>query len=223
MFIKVKAERIENPYAKKEDDRLTEFTDVIDVKDSTLLDYDNFPYVPKYIRQYSKKWWLNIPDNFSSDTEGYVNEYGDFIRADVVSQSYTVRPSLIIDMSNSKELDVGDVFTFGDKRFYVVSDVLAFCLSDIGESCFSVSDKGKVVKDYEKSDIKKVVDKWFLHSLDECIQHSIIHKQSVYHNIVFDIRDANNQMCDEVYAELLRDIISFAEIKLAETNKRILT
>lgn len=64
-------------------------------------------------------------------------------------------------------LRVGDTFIFGDKPFAIVTKTLAFCLSDIGKSCYNRQTVGENIPQFKETDIKKFIGKWFSKALDD--------------------------------------------------------
>jgi len=74
-------------------------------------------------------------------------------------------PSVLTPSLSS--LRVGDIFSFGDKPFVIVTNTLAFCLSDIGKSCYNKQTVGENIPQFKETDIKKFIGKWFFKALDD--------------------------------------------------------
>ena len=112
-------------------------------------------------------WWLRSPGIFVFDAACVDGEDGtvDVCGYNVV-KVFGVRPALII--SNLGDFEVGDKFEVGNKfenskyTFTVITDNYALCDNIIGSSPFREDHKADDANDYEKSDIKKYVDEWFL-------------------------------------------------------------
>ncbi len=139
-----------------------ERTNGVRVLGATLLSIEEAErFLSKKDREYSRWWWLRSPGDrlcYAAyvDCDGFISYYGHNTNID---RAY-VRPALNIDLGSSN-LKVGDTFYFGGKKFEIIADDLAFCLSDIGTSLFKRSDSFLEGNDYELSDVKKIVDQWF--------------------------------------------------------------
>lgn len=133
----------------------------IDIKGATLLASDKAEVLPLRLRKYHDRWWLHSP-GFSQSFVACVFDDGSvrYGGGRVCNDFYCVRPILIINLKSSN-LKIGDVFVFGDKEFEIISDTIAFCKSDIGEYYFRKAFSSEDANDYEASDVKKFVDKWF--------------------------------------------------------------
>jgi len=106
-------------------------------------------------------WWLRSPGSYSDraacvDRGGLVYYIGD--RVNYVNDC--VRPALILNLSSSN-LQIGDIFEFGEYKFKVISSGYALCEEAIDRCAFRKDWKSKDANVYEKSDIKKFVDNWF--------------------------------------------------------------
>lgn len=105
-------------------------------------------------------WWLKT-DNISDvpaaccDCEGAVDyiEQNDFL-----SDICGVRPVLTFEGSG---VETGDRFIFGCYEFEVYTEGRAICCTDIGASQYTDDYNRFDAMDYESSDIKKFVDKWY--------------------------------------------------------------
>ena len=134
----------------------------IEITGATLLSIEEAEQLPIGLRKYDNWWWLRSP-GYDFDLAALVyfdGSVGD--GGDLVYRSYnTVRPALQISDINSSNLQIGDIFEFGDVFFKIISDKLALCLTDIGTHCFRKDRQYPDANNYEKSDIKKYVDDWF--------------------------------------------------------------
>lgn len=119
-------------------------------------------------RTYGKNWWLRTPgdDNYYAcfvNFYGYLDTIGQYVYYDI----FKVRPALKIDISTS-DIQIGDIFIFGDKEFKVISPELAWMYNDdIGECVFREDWTAEDANIYEASDVKKFVDAWFEKAREE--------------------------------------------------------
>lgn len=134
----------------------------LEIKGATLLSVEEAKSLPERLRKYTDWWWWLRSPGYYQDTAAYVNhdgvvyEHGDYVDCD----DFGVRPGLNINLDNSN-LTIGDKFIFGDKEFEIISDNLAFCVSDIGCCAFRKDYDANYVNKYEHSDIKKYVEDWY--------------------------------------------------------------
>lgn len=141
--------------------RKTEETE-LDIICSTLLSINEVEKVPLKLRVYDEWWWLRSPGHYQ-DCASTVRDVGSpyFVGYFVCSDDVCVRPALKISNLGSSGLEIGDVFVFGGKEFEIISEDIAFCLSDIGNHCFRYDFRADNANDYEASDVKRYVDEWF--------------------------------------------------------------
>ena len=117
-------------------------------------------YLTEEERKYDK-WWLRSPGSYfrivdSCNDGGDISNLGCFVD----SSNVCVRPALQITNLESSNLKIGDTFEFSGFNFKVISENLAWMYrQDIG--CYAFNFGFKNGNDYETSDIKKFVDKWF--------------------------------------------------------------
>lgn len=131
----------------------------LEITGATLLSIEEAEQLPERLRRYGGFWWLRSPGN-DSNRAANVSYSGYFCSRDVDYEFYKVRPALKINLKSST-LKIGDIFKFGDRMFEIISDDLAFCLTDIGMHCFREKWEANDANNYEKSDIKKYIDNWF--------------------------------------------------------------
>lgn len=111
-------------------------------------------------RKYPHWWWLRSHGIFR-DLVAYVLYDGSILQAGgIVASEGCVRPALKISPESSG-YKIGDTFSFGGKRFRIISDNLAFCLEDIGFCCFREDYKAFNANVHDASDVKRFVDAWF--------------------------------------------------------------
>jgi len=130
----------------------------------TLLSVEEAGQVPKVIRRFNDWWWLRSPGRdidyaASVRYDGCVDEYGAL--SSVYYDYACVRPALHLesDVSNLKD---GDRIKIGSYEFDVVCNgKYALCTTSIGKSAFRTDWEVEDANNYEVSDIKKVVDKWY--------------------------------------------------------------
>ena len=224
MIVKVNVERAENPCCPT---AVFCFTDWVDIIRAELLTKEDLSCVPFSIKQYRKNWWVNIPDEEDPLKVKVVDVSGGVIWSKTVTRFFAVRPVLRMNTSRSGFIKVGDVFTFGGKRFYFATDTLAFCLSDIGNCAFSSHMMVSTAQNYNNSDIKQWIDSWFSDSMIEAckqektqLPHMKIDEIQLDMKIANEIQRARLNMTDENYADFLKTIINYATEELVETNKR---
>lgn len=131
----------------------------LEITEATLLSVEEAKALPQHLKSYKDYWWLRSPGYLhnlaaSVGRDGSVYHGGSL----VINGGSYVRPALKLRSSN---LHIGDRFEFGNAKFEVVSDSLAFCTDDIGRCAFRKDWKVGSANVYEASDIKKFVDKWF--------------------------------------------------------------
>jgi len=134
----------------------------LEITGATLLSIEEAEKLPIELRKYNCWWWLLSSDNNFLrapivNYDGTPRRNGDFVE----HRDNVVRPALQIENMQFSNLKIGDIFEFGGKPFKIITDELAFCLSDIGTCKFRKDWKSKDANDYEKSDVKKYVDDWF--------------------------------------------------------------
>lgn len=125
---------------------------------ATLPSIEDILSVPVKERVYNNWYWLCSPGSLRH-TAGYVSYSGEvYDRATVDCNFGSVRPALILSNISGTDFNVGDVFEICSYRFKIISNTLAWMYEqDLGRYRF---DNNTNV--YEDSDIKKLVDEWFM-------------------------------------------------------------
>lgn len=141
----------------------------VEITEATLLSVEEAKALPQRLKSYKDYWWLRSPGylhNLAASVgwDGSVYHGGSL----VINGGFYVRPALKLVDPESSGLMVGDRFEFGNAKFEVVSDSLAFCTGNIGRRAFRKNWKAGRANVYEASDIKKFVDEWFNNALKEC-------------------------------------------------------
>ena len=134
----------------------------ISVTDVTLLTEKEAKALPERLRLHHNWWWLRSSVGFCITAacvsiDGSVFGIGRAVDDDDVA----IRPALRISGLESSGFHIGDIFEFGGTDFEVVSGDTAFCLGDIGDCCFRKDVISDDVDDFEKSDVRKYIDRWF--------------------------------------------------------------
>lgn len=113
-------------------------------------------------KEYPYWWWLRSPGS-SEDYAAYVGTDGTIYRSGVRTDfdNNCVRPVLILSDIGSSNLQIGDIFEFGDNNFKIISSKYALCERAIEKCAFRKDSGERGANVYEKSDVKKIVDKWF--------------------------------------------------------------
>lgn len=132
----------------------------IEITKASLLTVDEIEKVPMRLREYSRWYWSASPgkyDYYAScfNKDGSVYEIG----SSVMYTAGALRPALFTKSFSLFGFNIGDIFVFGDKEFEVVTDDMAFILTDIGINDFRYD--GDFKNDYEISGAKRAVDSWF--------------------------------------------------------------
>lgn len=139
----------------------------LEITGATLLTVEEARELPEKLRKRSYLWWwLRSPGKDSSHIayvgfDGAINNYG----ADVDKYTGRVRPAIIISNLDAFNLQIGDTFVFGRAEFEIITNSKALCSTWIEISPFREDWKADDTNDYEKSDIKKIVDEWFEKSI----------------------------------------------------------
>lgn len=145
---------------------------VVQVDGVTLLSEDEYEAYKALIPPIHRWWWLrrvNAP--VSGGYAGHVDLDGQVHYERVESDNGGVRPALTTSGFGAASLFPGDRFEARGKRWTVLSDSLAVCNDIVGKACFRESvdwtEKLADANEYEKSDIRKWLQKWWEGSLDE--------------------------------------------------------
>lgn len=131
----------------------------IEILGATLLSEEEAKLLPTEMLAAGYCWWLS--------SQGYEPAYACCIYGDgyiyhycTIDNSAGVRPVLKINL-NSSSLKIGDKILFGDYCFTIISDKSALCDKIIGTCVFRKDWDAENANDYEKSDIKRLVDAWY--------------------------------------------------------------
>ena len=132
----------------------------IDVTGITLLSIDEYEKMRNVIPHMHDFWWLRSPGNDSGhaaevSNDGTVNEDGSNVNYSL----NCVRPALILDPKFSN-LEIGDKFKLKNYVWIVISERYAICDTAIGCHCFREDWTADDANDYEKSDVKKYLERW---------------------------------------------------------------
>lgn len=132
----------------------------------TLLTVEEAKELPqKIFTAVTITWWLRSPGNDENYVACVFGKYGliDACGHDV-KEEFGVRPALIF---KSSDLEIGDKFIAFNYEWTVIDSNKALCNSIIGCSAFCNDWKTHTANDYEKSDIKKYIDRWFTYLYHE--------------------------------------------------------
>lgn len=139
---------------------------------ATLLSVEEAEKLPRRMRQDIGRWWLREPGTYPSRvTASIVDQTGaaNISGAGVTDARIKVRPALQLANLESSGLMVGDRFRFGDEKFEVISDDIAFCVGYIGRHAFRDDWEADNARFYEASDVKRYVERWFNNALFQSI------------------------------------------------------
>lgn len=138
--------------------KIVKWEDVdIEIKDITLLSTEAYEACKDIVPNIAQ-WWLRSPGNncitaASVDCDG--NIY--YIGRSVYGGDRAVRPALIFKSSN---FQIGDKIKVVGYDWTVISDNMMLCDDVIGHTYFRKDWRAEDANVYEKSDIKKWLEKW---------------------------------------------------------------
>ena len=136
----------------------------LDIQEITLLSIEETKeYLTREQLATVSWWWLRSPGSSPYDaacvgSDGGVNAFGNF----VYYCDNGVRPALRIANLDSSNLSKGDIIKVGGESWTIISDNLALCDRIVEYSAFRADWKAPDANVYEKSDVKKELDKWAL-------------------------------------------------------------
>ena len=144
----------------------------IEITGITLLSVDEYMAAREIIGPIKKRWWLRSPGvlkfkegefcemvsdvAFVDDEIGVVDEGGEN-----VSESFGVRPALIISNMGSSDLRIGDKIEIAGCRWTIIPNDMALCDRFIAKGPFRVDDGADDASVYEVSDVKKYIENWW--------------------------------------------------------------
>lgn len=106
-------------------------------------------------------WWLRSASDAALKKAFAVDSRGNISDMDV-SFSFRIVPALRIENLEEAGVNVGDIIETAVDKWSVISKDLAVCVTGFGihPTPFNLEHNKPDASDYEKSDIKKVVDTW---------------------------------------------------------------
>jgi len=128
------------------------------IEDISLLTTAEAEELPEEIREYKGEWWWLKTAGGDTDCAVLVDYLG-FIDHDGVSvflDAYAVRPAVTIRNLESLNLKIGDPLMIQSEKYVYIGNSRVLYNDEFTYNKFDA-----VSNDYEKSDIKKIVDKWF--------------------------------------------------------------
>ncbi len=127
---------------------------ILEVEEITLLTIKEAEALPENIRDYENWWWLQSA-GCESDLAAYVSFDGSANKCgfSVDFSDGGVRPALKI--INMQFHNIGDIISIKNKRYVVIAEDRVLYDDDLICYRFDVDSN-----DYEKSEIKQIVDKW---------------------------------------------------------------
>ena len=133
-----------------------------DIVGVTLLTVDEAKSLSRDQRLVEDIWWLRSPGYIDYEaacvfgTDGLVYGLGYN-----VSWKLGVRPALQIANLESSNLGLGDSFGFAGYTWTIISNDKALCDDVIGYSVFREDWEAEDANNYEASDVKKYLERWF--------------------------------------------------------------
>ena len=138
------------------EDALKELGKEFKVSGITLLTEEEAKALPKEQRAIGETWWLRSPGH-DQDRAAFVYYSGGL---DYFYVSYSiggVRPALNLESSNLK---IGDRVEIAGYKWTAIAGDKVLCDTIVGETHFRKNANTPGANDYEKSDIKKWLEKW---------------------------------------------------------------
>lgn len=154
-------EAIDNNFPKELEPTLIESSNIKNIKGITLLSTEEYEQFKNNIPSHNHHWWwLRSPGH-----DGRATIVLDDGTTDTYSVNYgqiAIRPALILNPESSS-LKIKDEFEFGKHKWTVISDTYAICNDTIGDHChcFRADRLAEDANNYEKSDVKKVIEDWY--------------------------------------------------------------
>lgn len=137
----------------------------------TLLSVDEYEKVRDYIKPIDSHWWLRSPGISCYFVVIVLNNCDiDDIGLGVDFES-SIRPVLKL---KSSDFQIGDSFQFGGYTWAVISNDYALCDTTFCKMSFKKDWRAQGANDYEKSDIKKFLDKWYTEQIKSYSDAAVI-------------------------------------------------
>ena len=131
----------------------------MEIENVTLLSKEEYKENKNLIPLINEWWWLRSPGSYQ-DNAVIVFPDGPLFDYNVNKDCVVVRPALKIKNHKSYVFLPGDTIRVADTMWTILRDGLAICDEYIGRMCFRKDFQAIDANDYEKSDVKKFVDKW---------------------------------------------------------------
>ena len=131
----------------------------LDVVEVTLLSAEEYATNKDIIPPTNKWWWLRSPGTLRFNAV-YVRCDGNVGDRNVNHVGGYIRPALRIRNLKSSNIPTGSKFKLAECTWTVLLDDLALCDEEIDETCFREHLYTEDANIYEKSDIKKYLEKW---------------------------------------------------------------
>lgn len=130
-----------------------------------LLSVEEAEQITDGILAYLCDWWLRSPSDYSDcaasvHSNGSVSHFGDYVDDSLVA----VRPALYISNFDSLNLKIyKDIIKVFDKYWIYIGDNKALLMDEpLTTMAFRKDWRAEDVNVYEKSDVKKWLDNWFI-------------------------------------------------------------
>lgn len=136
---------------------------LLNLNEATLISIMDYECCKDIVPVIGNKWWLSSKGSCPGCADFvYYDGRSDDYGGNVTSCDFSVRPAL---KYTSFRLKKGDRVILGELTFTVICCDMMLCDTEIGKSCFS-TDKTNHRNEYEISDVKKVVQKWFKEKIE---------------------------------------------------------
>lgn len=133
----------------------------ITIDEITLLSVEEYERCKEHIPAVNDWWWLRSP--------GYYGYYAAYVTIDgsvlnlnwVNYDNVSVRPVVVLRLNHKyANLQIGDKLDFAGHVWTMIADNMALCDEGVGYTCFRADWQAPDANDYEKSDVKKWLERW---------------------------------------------------------------
>lgn len=139
----------------------------LDFAEATLLTEEEYCANRERIASLAGWWWLRSP-GLHQRNAAYVSIVGSLGTSRVNIGRGCVRPALKIRNLKSSDLQISDQFVLAGHTWTVIAEDIALCDDSIGRSAFREDWRAANANDYERSDVKKSVEKWAMENGVKC-------------------------------------------------------
>lgn len=128
--------------------------DLLTVKEALKLPVEILAHRDRYWLKDQGNDFYHVADVWA---DGVVNEAG----INSYHINTVLRPVLVLEDLDQSDFEIGDYFWFADLRWLIINEEHAFCMQDLGHHNFNGDNTIATANQYEYSDAKKFLDKWW--------------------------------------------------------------